>query len=324
MSEKEDKQKLSKYAESRMRLVMEGFNTLPENREHLYMPVALAHVYFPRRDPANRVDKNGEKIFKPGQSWKHHSGDFSLSIKQLSVENPHTGEDEFLGLPFGPKARLLLGVINAMALQQGSNNIDIEADTLPKFLQKIGLSDGGNQIEQARNQIARLASSIISVSYKQDDGSSLHAQLPIVKGFDLFPKSHPSQLLLWKRNIILSLDYWDELQKHPLPLSLEHLRILSGNARGIDFYTFLAYRLHNLKKPLFLTWATMKEIFGGDIGRMADFKVKMRQTAELVKLAYIDARFSCDGEGWTFQNSPPPIQKKQILMPSSQLPKTSK
>lgn len=321
MSDNNEIQKLSKYAESRMRLVMDGFNTLPEDREHLYMPVAMAHVYFPRRDPANRVNKKGEKLFKPGQSWKHHSGDFSLSIKQVSVENPFTGEDEYLGLPFGPKARLLLGVINTLALKQGSNTIDIEADTLPKFLQKIGLTDGGNQLEQARNQIARLASSIISLSYRQEDGSSMHAQLPIVKGFDLFPKSHPNQLLLWKRHIILSLDYWEELQKHPLPLSLEHLRILSGNARAIDFYTFLAYRLHSLTKPLFLPWATMKEIFGGDIGRMADFKVKMRQTAEMVRMAYPEARLSFDSQGWTFQNSPSPIQKKQFFFQQNKLPK---
>ena len=276
----------------------------------MYMPVALAHVYFPRRDAK----------LSPAESWKHSSGDFSLRIKQISVENPRTGEDQFLGVPFGPKARLLLGVINALALQQGSNKIDIEADTLPKFLQKIGLTDGGNQINQARNQIARLASSIISVSYRQADGSSLQANLPIVKGFDLFPQSQPGQLLLWKRHIHLSLDYWEELQKHPLPLALEHLRILSGNARAIDFYSFLAYRLHSLKKPLFLSWATMKETFGGDIERMDHFKEKMRKTAGLVKLAYNDAKFSYNGEGWVFEHSPSPIQKKHYLFEKKKLP----
>ncbi|MBC3794968.1 replication protein RepA [Spirosoma utsteinense] len=301
MSDQTDKNKPSRYVQSRMRLVMESFETPREERQHLYMPVALAHVYFPRRDAK----------LEPTESWKHTSGDFSLRIKQISVENPRTGEDQFLGVPFGPKARLLLGVINALALQQGSNKIDIEADTLPKFLQKIGLTDGGNQINQARNQIARLASSIISVSYRQPDGSSLQANLPIVKGFDLFPQSQPGQLILWKRHIHLSLDYWEELQKHPLPLALEHLRILSGNARAIDFYSFLAYRLHSLKKPLFLTWPIMKEIFGGDIDRMDNFKAKMRHTAELVHIAYTDAKFSCNGQGWTFEKSPAPIQKKQ-------------
>lgn len=293
----------SRYVESRIRLMMDSIETPREDREHLYMPVALAHVYFPRRDV--KLD--------PTESYIHKSGDFQLNISQLPVPNHNTGKNQFLGLPFGPKSRLLLGVINALALKQGSNKIDIEADTLPQFLQKIGLTDGGNQINQARNQIARLSSSLISVSYKEADGSMTHGQMPIVKGFDLFPQSQPNQLLLWKRHIVLSLDYWEELQKHPLPLSLEHLRILSGNARAIDFYTFLAYRLHSLKKPLFLTWVTMKEIFGGDIGRMDHFKEKMRDTVKLVKLAYRDAKFSYDGQGWTFENSPAPIAKKTSL-----------
>ena len=304
MSDTNEPQKLSRYAESRVRLVMDSFNTLPEDREQVYMPVALAHVYFPRRDV--RLD--------PTESYIHKSGHFQLNISQLPVPNPNTGKNQFLGLPFGPKARLLLGVINAMALQQGSNKIDIEADTLPKFLQKIGLTDGGNQINQARNQIARLSSSLISVVYQEEDGSTVHGQMPIVKGFDLFPRSNPDQLLIWKRNIVLSLDYWEELQKHPLPLALEHLRIISGNARAIDFYTFLSYRLHSLRRPLFLSWATMKDIFGGDIGRMADFKVKMRQTAALVKMAYSDARFSYDKQGWTLEHSPSPVAKKIKLI----------
>lgn len=295
--------KMSKYAESRHRLIMDSFKIERDDREQLYMPVALAHVYFPRRDV--KLD--------PTESYVHKSGHFQLNISQLPVPNIHTGKNQFLGLPFGPKARLLLGVINALALQQGSNKIEIEADSLPKFLQKIGLTDGGNQINQSRNQIARLSASLISVAYRDTDGSSVHGQMPIVKGFDLFPKTHPDQLLLWRRNIVLSLDYWEELQKHPLPLSMEHLRILSGNARAIDFYTWLAYRLHSLDKELFLTWVTMKDIFGGDIGTMKNFKVKMRQTADLVRLAYSDAKFSFDGEGWRFRNSPAPIQRKIFL-----------
>lgn len=305
MSDAEHK-KPSKYVESRIRLVLDSMDTPREEREHLYMPVALAHVYFPRRDV--KLD--------PTESYTHRSGDFQLNISQLPVPNHHTGKNQFLGLPFGPKSRLLLGVINALALKQGSNKIDIEADTLPQFLHKIGLTDGGNQLREARNQIARLSSSLISVAYKEADGSTTHGQMPIVKGFDLFPQSQPNQLLLWKRHIVLSLDYWEELQKHPLPLSLEHLRILSGNARAIDLYTFLAYRLHHLKKPLFLTWATMKEIFGGDITRMDHFKEKMRDTVKLVKLAYRDARFSYDSQGWTFEKSASPIEPKtRIFLP---------
>jgi hypothetical protein len=318
--------KPSRYVEGRLRLITESFNTPREDREHLYMPVALAHVYFPRRDQEPKTNDPNPNI-KRGQSWKTDCGDYSMRIKQISVENPRTGEDQFLGVPYGPTSRLLLAHINTLALKQGSNKIDIEADTLPQFLKNMKTVkdrdqdrkikvDGGNQLSQARNQIARLASSIISISYRQEDGSSLQTNVPIVKGFDLFPQTHPEQLLLWKRHIVLTLDYWEELQKHPLPLAKEHLMILSANARAIDFYTYLAYRLHHLKKPLFLTWATMKQLFGGDIEQMFHFKAKMRQTAQMVKLAYTDARFSCNSEGWIFEKSPSPIAQKYFPVKS--------
>lgn len=299
MSEKE-KIKLSKYAESRLQLVMDSYEIDREDREQVYLPAALAHVFFPRRDV--KLD--------PTESYVHKSGNYELSITQLPVRNKRTERNEYLGLPFGPKPRLLLSVINALALQQGSNKIEMNAASLSTFLLKIGLTDGGNQISQARNQIARLSASLISVDYMDEIGGQTHEQMAIVKGFDLFPRSHPDQLLLWDRNITLSLDYWHELQKHPLPLSLEHLRILSGNARAIDFYCFLAYRLHHLKKPLFLSWVIMKEMFGGDITRIDHFKERMRATAKLVKLAYRDANIEFDNKGWIFRNSPSPISAK--------------
>lgn len=296
MSENNDN-KPSKYAESRHRLIMESFYTERDDREQVYLPAALAHVFFPRRDL--KLD--------PTESFVHKSGNYELSITQLPIRNRNTEKNEYLGLPFGSKPRLLLSVINALALQQGSNKIEINANSLSTFLLKMGLTDGGNQINQARNQLARLSASLISVDYMNETGGQTHGQMAIVKGFDLFPRTQPNQLLLWDRNIMLSLDYWDELQKHPLPLSLEHLRILSGNARAIDFYCFLAYRLHHLNKPLFLSWVTMKEMFGGEIDRMDNFKAKMRATAELVKLAYQDAKMECNKNGWTFRNSTSPI-----------------
>jgi hypothetical protein len=303
MSDQNDKIKLSKYAESRHRLIMDSFNTPREEREQVYLPVALAHVFFPRRDV--KLD--------PTESYVHQSGNYELTITQLPTRNRNTNKNEYLGLPFGPKSRLLLSVINALALQQGSNRIDIDANSLSTFLLKIGLTDGGNQLMQTRNQIARLATSLISVNYQDGVNEGYQEQVPIIKGFDFFPKSDPNQLLLWNRNIVLSLDYWEELQKHPLPLSLEHLRILAGNARAIDLYTFLAYRLHHLSKPLFLTWDTMKEMFGGDIARMDHFKEKMRATAKLVKLAYSDAKFDYNQKGWNFYHSLSPIKGRDKL-----------
>ncbi|RDB02299.1 replication protein RepA [Runella aurantiaca] len=309
MSKEKDKLKLSKYAESRHRLIMDSFNTPREEREQVYLPASLAHVYFPRRDPKS----------DPDSPFVHSNGHYKLYLKDVGIENPNTDKTEHFGLPFGPKARIILSVINAMALQQGSQTVDIDADSLTKFIERIGLSVGGNQFTQVQNQVRRLTGSIIRIYYKADeqDGSwGKKPDMPLINGFEFFPRADPNQMMLWKRHIELGDKYWEELQKHAVPLSLEHLKILSGNARAIDVYTFLAYRLHALDKPLFLAWATLKEMFGGELTHMYDFKKAMRDTLTLVKLAYRDAKIDMDSKGLTFRNSPAPISaRNKIVIP---------
>jgi hypothetical protein len=307
MEEKEHH--LSRYVKSRIDLVLQARNIEPNELEQVYLPASLAHVYFPRRDPKTDADS----------PFVHSNGHYKLYLKDVGIENPNTDKTEHFGLPFGPKSRIILSVINAMALQQGSQIVDIDADNLTKFIERIGLSVGGNQFNQVQNQVRRLAGAIIRIYYKteHDDGSwKKNPDVPLINGFEFFPRADPSQLMLWKRHIELGDRYWLDLQKHAVPLSLEHLKILSGNARAIDVYTFFAYRLHAINKPVFLAWTILKEMFGGEISAMNEFKRTLRQTLNLVKLAYPNAKFDLDSRGMTLRNSPPPIKgKSKIELP---------
>lgn len=313
MSDEKKEFKLSKYAQSRHDLIMSARQLTPEELEQVYLPASLAHVYFPRRDPKLAID----------QPYMHTNGHYTLSVSERGLLNRNTGRKDYFGLPFGPKARIILSVINAMALQQGSSKIDLNADSLSTFLKHIGMTDGGNQISQARNQVARLATATISVQYdngrinpETGQGGATNTDINLISGFDFWKKESPEQLTLWDRNIVLSEDYWQSLQTHALPLSLEHLRILSGNARAIDVYTFLTYRLHAISKtkPVFLTWPLLHEMFGGDIARLDHFKERFRQVVSLVKLAYTNANFELDNRGMTLRNSPAPITGKDKLL----------
>lgn len=311
MEEKEHH--LSRYVKSRMELVLEARNIEPNELEQVYLPASLAHVYFPRRDPKLSND----------QPYIHENGHYTLYLSQRPLLNKFTKKFEYFGLPFGPKARIILSVINAMALQQGSPKLDLDANSLSTFLTRIGFTDGGNQLAQARNQVARLARADINIQYSNgrinsDTGQegTTETSIRLVSEFDFWAKEKEGQPTLWDRNIVLSNEYWETLQKHALPLSLEHLKILSGNARAIDIYTFFAYRLHVINKPVFLAWTILKEMFGGEISAMNEFKRTLRQTLNLVKLAYPNAKFELDNKGMTLHNSPPPIKgKSKIELP---------
>ena len=73
--------KPSRYVESRIRLMMDSIDTPREDREHVYMPVALALVYFPSRDV--KLD--------PTESFIHKSGNFQLN--NMVIEHTEVRRD---------------------------------------------------------------------------------------------------------------------------------------------------------------------------------------------------------------------------------------
>src|SRR5687768_12168593 len=55
---------------------------------------------------------------------------------------------------------------------------------------------------------------------------------------------------------------YQSLIDHPLPLREEAVRQISSRSMAIDFYVWLAYRLHALSEPLAVPWAALKGQFG--------------------------------------------------------------
>jgi hypothetical protein len=52
----------------------------------------------------------------------------------------------------------------------------------------------------------------------------------------------------------LSEGFFDALKKHPIPLEEAAIRALANNSAALDCYLWLAYRLHVLNGPKFVTW----------------------------------------------------------------------
>jgi len=91
---------------------------------------------------------------------------------------------------------------------------------------------------------------------------------------------------------------------------------LSHSALGLDFYAWLAQRLHRVSRinPQFITWAALKDQFGYHYGAMFKFKQVFRQTLRSVKTQYPAARFDLDGKGMTLIASPPPVSKRFVAV----------
>lgn len=266
----------------------------------IFQHSVLCQTFMPYRNPGKDV-----------RIWTQQQGNVSLAIQGSEIMNPKTRKYEFSGLPFGPKARLILAHINSEAIRNQSADIDVQR-TMTAFMKKMGLHVNGYNIKQVKNQLRRISASTISLAYT-DGEKGIQVDLKIVKMFSLwFPKDERQQVL-WNSNIKLTNDYFESLMNHAIPLDERALAALAHTAMGLDIYVWLAQRLHRVdpQKPLFLTWAAIKEQFGRGYNDMYKFKQVFRKTLKDTLLQYPRARVKEEkNKGFYLANSPSPLEKK--------------
>jgi hypothetical protein len=108
----------------------------------------------------------------------------------------------------------------------------------------------------------------------------------------------------------LSPTYFDQSRKHSVPLNMAAIDEISNNSSALDAYAWLAYRLHVLPEPLFITWAALRGQFGQAYqspNAANNFRNKFRKTLQLANAVYPEARLSYSPQGVTLFPSPPPI-----------------
>ena len=269
-----------------------------------YQHTVLCQTSMPYRNPGPNVLR-----------WEKQQGNVHLLINAGEALNPKTDEFVQLGLPFGPKPRLILSHLNAEALKQGSPVIEIE-ETMTAFIRRIqGFYPNGQQIRAFKDHLGRLSAAIIRLAMTTDN-RALQVNSQIVDAFDLWFSKNEQQRILWPSIIHLNEKYFASLQKHAVPLDERALGALSHSAMALDIYTWLAQRLHRIpeSRPQFIPWSALKEQFGQEFGRMDNFKRKFRIAMKQVLTQYIAANIEGDNRGLILRNSLPPVPPRLFLV----------
>lgn len=275
----------------------------------VYVSAPLCHVFFPYQNPGDEVD-----------FWQRSHGPFDLTIEATSEVNPDTHQREKIGLPYGPKPRLIMAYLNTVIIKQGTPEI-VVGNSLTEFIgSTLRMSTDGRTINEVKNQLARLSTALIKASFKLEDGHSYGDKMTLIRGIDVWWSKNLHQRHLWGNYLRFSDDYFNEVMAHGVPLDRRALAALSGNALAIDLYSFLAHRLHVVPegRPLNISWKAMKDQFGATYARMDKFKQKFRQTLALVHSVYQGARIEeIKNKGFVLSHSKPPIPAKtSIIVPT--------
>lgn len=294
---------MSESRPMQQRLFDEIASRKPDGDEIGFQHSTLCQIALPHQNPGDlRV-------------WTREQGAAFLSVQSLVVTDPRSGKEIELGLPYGEKARLMLMHFNSEAVKNQSPVIEVE-DSMTAFVVMLLGRENPNkrELNAVRDQVARLSSSIISLSAADGErGFVRNAQ--IVDAFELWYPSEPRQRVLWQSRLQLAPAYFDDLMQHAVPLDMRAVRALASTSLGLDLYTWLAQRLHRVPigKGVVIPWGGRNGLhaqFGHGYTRLRDFKRFFRRVLLRVKTAYPEARFDIDKRGMTLQHSPPPVLKR--------------
>ena len=282
------------------------FTVLPPDTEEgiIYQHSVLCQTCLPYRNPGDE-----------SRRWTRKNGFLTLEVAAGRAFDARVADFVDVGLPYGPKPRLVLYHLNAEALRTRSAVIELE-DSLSAFVKRtLGLAAHGRNILSVREQLTRLAACDFRIG-KSDAESSLTVHGRIFQGLKLWTPELSAKRVLWPAQVQFSQEYFDSLMSHAVPLNEAAVARLSHNAMALDTYAWLAQRLHRIEKAKHVTvsWGSLCEQFGAGYAQVREFRRVFKRTLAQVKVVYPDAKFDLSEAGMRLEQSKPPVARRLLLM----------
>ena len=217
---------------------------------------------------------------------------------------------EWVGVPYGSHARLILLYLQTEALRTSSREVEL-GRSLRDWLGRLGISVGGMTGRSVRDQAERISRCRLTF-HLSGTGSSGLVNQNIVDRALFIEEGGERQGRLSLETAKLSEGFFEQLKKHPVPLEEAAIKALSNNAPALDAYLWLAYRLHALKADRLVTWAALKGQFGSGFVKLAQFKFKFQGTLQLATAVYPAAKIEVTTAGVILKPSRPPVSPRLV------------
>jgi hypothetical protein len=222
----------------------------------------------------------------------------------------HQSPLEFLGVPFGSHARLILLYLQTEALRTGSREVEL-GRSLRDWLGRIGVSVGGRTGKLVKDQAERISRCRLTFHIQGAKGAGLINQSIVDRALFIEDESE-GQSRLSLETAKLSEGFFEQLKKHPIPLEEAAIKAINNNPAALDCYIWLAHRLHVLTAPKLVTWKALKGQFGTAYREAYHFKNKWTQTLAMACAVYPDANVDVVDEGIILKPSRPPVAPRLI------------
>jgi hypothetical protein len=243
--------------------------------------------------------------------WETGNRLAKLVIRAGELVNPDSpGTFKECAVPAGPKARLLVTYINDYAFRHKTPLIPL-GESLREAMRKMDVPVGGKNGKELHRELENIAAAEINLGTWAPDGSSArHQKASVAEEMSFWMEKDSQQRTLWQPEMLLSTQYYRALCTggHIAPLHWDAYIALQHNARAMDIFTFLSYRLHKpLKQPIFLRAAVLHSLFGSDTKELRHFWPRFLEALKEALRWYPSVRLEILNDGVKLYNSPPLI-----------------
>ena len=247
------------------------------------------------------------------QVWKISTERVTLVIEPGRRNLPGS-EMEWVGVPYGSRARLILLYLQSEALRTQCRDIEL-GRSLHAWLQRLGIPIGGKSFKDVREQADRLSRCRLTFHVQAGTGRAGLVNQNIVDTAMFVDEAPGPQGSLFIETARLSETFFEQLKKHPVPLEEPAIRAISNNSAALDIYCWLAYRLHVLSSPRPVSWRALYCQFGSAYARLAHFKIRFLENLKIAMAVYPAADVHVDEKGLVLRPSRAPVASRIIPAP---------
>lgn len=306
--------------ETKRRVVAEG--ATPAERKRLLKRVEVTHELMSELPAADDLSFLHSGLCqtclphsRPAEDhaiWRRRSGRFSLLVQPGAVDTDE-GDPRYVGVPYGPKARLILIHLQTEGIRSRTVSL---GPSLSAFLRSLGLPVSGGprgSIGAIREQSLRIARCSFTMQWCDTDVTGAErtviSDTRLVDGLELWRASNGGE---WSATVELSERFHEHLRQHAVPLDKRGIAHVSGNSLGLDLYTLFAYRLPRLQRDVHLRWYALQGQIGSNEAQAFNLAQRIREVMPDVLTAYPHANVEITSHGLLLKPSKSAVPKTMV------------
>ena len=250
------------------------------------------------------------KKLSDDQEWTRQNGRASLMIEPGRTIPQKGIPSRLIGVPYGPKARLILIYLQTRAVKTKSREVEI-GRSMHDWLKRMDITASGKSYSLVKDQAERISRCRLTFFFNNDENKGFKNDHIISSGISF--QSNDKQPMLWEETVQLGESFYQALISHPVPVWEPAIRALSSRSMSIDIYIWLTYRLHVLNRPTSISWPALYSQFGAGFKELRQFKPEFRKNLDFALAVYPEARVYEREQGVELIPSPPPVPERLII-----------